>query len=271
MIVKIINKGDDKMGKKIDRTGEKGINNFGSEMIIVKYRTSNDIDVYFPEYDWIAKGVQYGHFKRGKIKCLYDKIIYKIGYLGEGKYKVWENGKTTKIYSTWYSMLNRCYSDKYHKRHTTYINCEVSEDWHNFQNFGKWYDENYYEVNGERMCLDKDILVKHNKIYSPDACVFVPERINLLFTKNDKDRGDSVIGTSSLKNGKYRVYCNLINPETGKSKYKHLGCYDTQEKAFEVYKYYKERNIKEVADYFKEQIPKKLYQALYNYEVEIDD
>ena len=121
------------------------------------------------------------------------------------------------------------------------------------------------------MNLDKDILVKHNKIYSPETCIFVPQAINLLFVKSDKSRGESVIGTSLYKNGKYQVRCYMINPETGKSKIKHLGYYDTQEKGFKVYKYYKERNIKEVADYFKRQIPDNLYQTLYNYIVEIDD
>ena len=82
------------MGKTIDRTGERGINNFGSEMVIVEYRGALDIDVYFPEYNWTAKGVQYGHFKEGNVKCPYEKRYYGIGYLGEGKYKVWENGKT---------------------------------------------------------------------------------------------------------------------------------------------------------------------------------
>lgn len=33
---------------KIDRTGEKAINNFGSEMIICRYNSVRDIDVYFP-------------------------------------------------------------------------------------------------------------------------------------------------------------------------------------------------------------------------------
>ena len=50
--------------------------------------------------------------------------------------------------------------------------------------------------------------------------------------------------------------------------------YDTQKKGFKVYKYYKERNIKEVADYYKNKytkFPKKLYDALYAYEVEITD
>lgn len=63
----------------------------------------------------------------------------------------------------------------------------------------------------------------------------------------------------------------MINLETGKSKCEYLGLFDTQEKAFKIYKYYKEKNIKMVADYFREQIPDKLYDALYNYEVEIDD
>ena len=121
------------------------------------------------------------------------------------------------------------------------------------------------------MCLDKDILVKHNKTYSPNTSIFVPQTINKLFTKRQNDRGESVIGATLCENGKYVVHCSLINPETGESKQKHLGYYDTQEKAFQVYKYYKEKNIKEVADYYKEHIPEKLYNAMYEYKVEIND
>ena len=168
-------------------------------------------------------------------------------------------------------MLTRCYSEKEHKKHPTYIDCEVRDEWRNFQNFAKWYENNYYTVKGEIMHLDKDILVKHNKIYSPETCIFVPQAINKLFVKSDKSRGSSVIGTSPLKNGKYRAYCQIFNPETGKSKRSHLGVYNTQEKAFEVYKQFKEKNIKEVADYYKEQIPINLYNALYRYKVEITD
>jgi hypothetical protein len=259
------------MNNKIDRTGERGINNFGSKMIIVEYRTNRDIDVYFPEYNWTAKNRRYDNFKKGKISCPYERKVYEVGYPGEGEYKVKENGKNTRVYDTWHNMLYRCYDSKYHKKQPTYTNCEVDEDWLNFQNFAKWYYDNYYEVKDEIMHLDKDILVKHNKIYSPDTCVFVPQKINGLFIKRDKSRGESVIGTSSLKNGKYIVHCSMINPETGESKGKHLGIYETQDKAFEVYKYYKEKNIKEVADYYKDLIPIKLYDALYNYEVEITD
>ena len=88
------------MGRKsIDRTGEKSINNFGSEMIITEYRKYSDIDVYFPEYNWTYKGTRYSDFKNGNIKCPYERRYYGVGYLGEGKYKAKENGKDTAEYA----------------------------------------------------------------------------------------------------------------------------------------------------------------------------
>lgn len=259
------------MGRKtIDRTGERGINNFGSQMVIVEYRNKNDIDIYFPEYNWGFKGATYQSFKNGQIKCPYERRYYNIGYLGEGSYKASENGKHTRVYSAWKSMLQRCYDDKYHQKQPTYIDCEVNNEWHNFQNFAKWYYENYYKIEGERMHLDKDILVKCNKIYSPDTCIFVPEKINILFIKCNKSRGSSPIGVSFYK-GKYTAHCQIFDPETGKSKQKTLGYYNTEQEAFNVYKQFKEKNIKLVADYYKNLIPERLYKALYNYEVEITD
>ena len=258
------------MGSKINRTGEKRLNNFGSEMVIVEYRNARDMDVYFPEYDWTFKNTQYYNFKNSQINCPYERTSYEVGYLGEGDYKTRENGKHTRVYDTWHSMLTRCYSDKYHKKQPTYIGCNVSKEFHNFQNFGCWDEENYYTVEGQRMELDKDILVKHNKIYSPETCIYVPQTINKLFVKSDKTRGKSVIGTTPF-NDKYMVQCGIINPETGKSKNEYLGLYDTEQEAFEVYKYHKERNIRQVADYFKNEIPKRLYDGLYRYEVDITD
>ena len=259
------------MSSKVDRIGEIGYNTFGSKMVIIEYRKYSDIDIYFPEYNWIAKNREYRHFKKGNVRCPYERRIFNIGYLGEGKYKSKENGKNTRVYDTWHNMLQRCYDEKCQEKNPTYIGCEVSENFHDFQNFGDWNSENYYEIEGEQMCLDKDILVKHNKIYSPETCVFVPQTINKLFTKRQNDRGASVIGASLHKNSKSQVRCHMINPETGKSQCEYLGLFHTQEKAFEVYKYYKEKNIKQVADYFKGLIPEILYDALYNYEVEIND
>lgn len=105
--------------------------------------------------------------------------------IGEGNYKVSDNTIVNLNYSTWLSMLKRCYNIEFQFKHSSYIGCSVHEDWHNFQNFAKWYDENYYSIGNERIALDKDILVKGNKIYSPETCIFVPHNINNLFTKGN--------------------------------------------------------------------------------------
>ena len=255
---------------KIDRTGEENINNFGSKMIIKEYREYSDIDVYFPEYNWTFKHAIYQTFKKGTIKCPYEPRTYGVGYLGEGKYKTRENGKKTDEYIIWCGILRRCYDPKLHERESTYKNCTVEGYLLNFQHMGEWIKNNYYEVPGEKMCLDKDILCKGNKIYSRDTCIFVPERINLLFTKCDNRRGDSPIGVTPRESGIYQVFCS-----NGYRKSVYLGSYSTEEEAFRVYKNYKEKVIKEVIDSYKGKIPEphysRLREAMYNYEVEIDD
>lgn len=249
------------------RIGETQLNSFGSEIIITKYRKAIDIDVYFPEYDWTAEHVRYGDFKNGEVKCPYEPRVYGIGYIGEGKYKSAENRKPTRIYSTWTGMIKRCYSSKYQEKYPTYVGCSVCEEWLNFQNFAEWYEENYYEMPGERMNLDKDILIKGNKIYGPNTCVFVPQNINTLFTKRDAARGDLPIGVSySKQKKKYQVRCGI-----GNGKENNLGLYNTPEEAFQAYKTFKEVYVKKVANDYIELIPFELYQAMIEYEVEYDD
>ena len=251
--------------EKASRLGEERYNNFGSIMVIEKYRKATDIDVYFPEYNWTAKNKQYVSFKKGNIVCPYEKRTFSKGYIGEGKYKSRENGKKTIVYTMWQSMLYRCYDEDTHKKHSTYIGC-TCEAFHCFQDFGKWFEENYYECKGEVMCLDKDILIKGNKIYSPNTCVFVPQSINKLFEKANKSRGELPLGVSyDKKNKKYLAQCSVKGKQTN------LGRYDTPEEAFQVYKQFKENVIKQVADEYKDSIPEKLYNAMYEYEVEIED
>ena len=256
--------------KKIDRTGEMNINSFGSKMTIKEYRSAMDIDVYFPEYDWIFKHTRYDVFKKGNMKCPYEKRYFNIGYLGEGKYKISENGKTKREFVIWYNMLQRCYDPKLQEKEPTYKGCAVEEHLFDFQNMGKWLDENYYEVPGEKMHLDKDILNKGNKIYSRETCIFVPKRINNLFTKRDNDRGDCPIGVSDLPSGNYQAYCN-----NGYGKQVYLGVYSTKEEAFRIYKEYKEKLIKDTIDSYEGKIPEPHYSrlkiAMYNYKVEITD
>lgn len=253
------------MGVRKDRTGEKKLNNFGSQMVITQYFSCYDMNVYFPQYNWMAEQISYNNFKAGRVLCPYERRIHGIGYIGEGKHDYYVNGQPTVAYRKWKDMLQRCYDEKMHKKYPTYKDCSVCEEWHNFQNFAQWCGEHYYEIEGDIIELDKDILFKNNKIYSPNTCVFVPHNINVLFVKSNKARGDTPIGVHKRTNT-YQVKCN-----NGKGKYVHVGMYENPIKAFEEYKKYKEQVIKNIANEYKELIPQELYNAMCNYQVNIND
>lgn len=195
---------------------------------------------------------------------------YGVAYNSKGKYPTKINGKRTKCYRTWHDMLRRCYSQKYQEKEPTYKDCEVCEEWLNFQNFAKWFYENYYEIEGEKMGLDKDILHKNNKVYSPSTCIFTPSRINTLFIKNNKNRGELPIGVRYHKDIK-KYSSHLSIKRNGKSKQVYLGLSNTPEGAFYKYKIEKEKYIKEVANEYKDKIPQKLYDAMMNYKIEESD
>lgn len=165
-------------------------------------------------------------------------------------------------YRVWQSMIQRCYNEKSFIRHPTYANCSVCEEWLTFSNFKKWFGENYIEG----YALDKDILVKGNKVYSPDTCCFVPSEINALLIKNNARRNNLPIGVYE-RNGKYQ---SEVCKRRTRVK---LGRYDTPEEAFYAYKKAKEAYIKEVAnEYYSDgRITKRVYDALMRYEVEITD
>ena len=245
-------------------------NKFGSEMIIVKvYGKGGKVDIYFPEYSYLLKNAQYGNFKAGTLKCPYEPRTQGVGYIGVGEYSSYdEHGEPTKAYGIWSGILQRCYGNAQRsKKYNTYEGCTVCTEWHNFQNFAKWYEENYYEVEGQQMCVDKDLLYQGNKVYSPLTCVIVPHIINTITLNRKNDRGNLPIGVCyDKKKNKYKAQCSDT-----KRRSIHVGYFDTIEEAFQSYKKFKEKIIKEVADEYKDVIPLKLYNALYEYKVEIND
>lgn len=248
-----------------NRHGEVSINRHGSPMEIIDYINAHNVIARF-QNGYIAK-CEYKDFRRGKVRNPYDRTVYGVGYIGEGPHAHSVDGEQTAQSVTWNSMMCRCYSDKLHKRSPSYSDCSVHPEWHNFQMFAKWYDDNYYELDDATMCLDKDILTKGNKVYSPTNCVFVPDVINGLFVKADRKRGDAPIGVSYHKRlGKYQAYCN-----TGFGGAVCLGYYDAPDDAFSAYKTKKEETIKITAEKYKGKIPDNLYCAMKKYSVEADD
>ncbi|MFP5111845.1 hypothetical protein ACSU64_05635 [Bacillaceae bacterium C204] len=250
---------------KASRIGKVNTNNYGSEMVIEEYHSAMDVIVMFDTGNLVR--TTYERFKNGSVRNPYDPTVCEVGFIGEGIHKASKNGKLTRAYVTWNSMLNRAYSKKYHDRNPSYKDVTVCREWWNFQNFAEWFYNNYYKVDNEPMSIDKDILVKGNKIYSPDTCVFVPERINSLVVKCNGSRGKLPVGVTFNKgNNKYQAQC-----ANGKGEVIPLGHFDTSEEAFFIYKECKENVIKEVADEYKGKIPERLHLTLINWKIEIDD
>lgn len=242
-----------------NKIGEEFINNQGLKFKIIDYRNCEDIDIQFEDGTTMYHSC-YKIFKKGQPINPNQPYIYGVGYRGIGKYQAIVDGKREKCYDTWRDMIKRCYDSKSLAVRPTYKECSVCDEWHNYQNFARWYEENFYQVDDEEMQLDKDILFKHNKVYSPETCIFVPKRINSLFIKSDALRGLLPIGVRKVKNGYMSCLCG-----------KYIGTYSTIDEAFNSYKNAKENMIKEVAEQYKNKIPQKLYEAMLKYEVEITD
>ena len=248
------------MSKIKSRVGEEGYNNFGSKMIIKEYREYKDIDVYFPEYNWVFKHAHYNSFKNGNIKCPYEPRYYGVGYLGVGKWKVKdESGKWSRVYLCWRHMLERCYHEKSSWQYPAYYGiCTVCEEWKCFQTFADWYKAREYDVN-ERLHLDKDIKHPGNTVYSPENCILVPQKINALFM-NKKNKRGLPNGISKCKTG----YCAEYDG-------KHIGTFMTVEKAYEEQTKKKKEEIVKVANNYKGIIPNEVYDAVISYEFSLSN
>jgi hypothetical protein len=163
----------------------------------------------------------------------------------------------SESYKIWMGIIKRCGDVK----HPTYIDCKICEEWKVYSNFKKWFDKRHIEG----FHLDKDILVKGNKVYSPNTCCFVPREINNLFIKCQNTRGEYPIGVKKCTNRKG------FSATIYKGKKEYVGYFSTPIDAFNAYKEAKENWIKQVADKWKDKLDPKVYQALYNYQVEITD
>jgi len=245
------------------RIGEIRSNSYGSKITVVDYKDSNNVHIEFD--NGYKDVVTWGAFNKGSVKSPYCKSVIGVGFIGEGEYtcnEIW--------HKHWASMIDRVTYEN-NTFHRTYSDVIICEEWYNYQNFADWAKKNYYKVQDLRMELDKDILIKGNKIYSPETCIFVPYIINTLFTKADKSRGDLPIGVYwHERDQEYRAQCSYIT-DTGTRKNKWLGGHSNPEDAYLAYKRFKESHIKEIAERYKEYIPDKLYKALYDYQVEITD
>lgn len=249
------------------RIGEVSYNKQGTKGEIIQYdKNYNHITIKINDDDNEILETTYDKFQKGLFKSYkYSKIINGIGILDMPKSEFRNTDR--KCYNMWRGMLERCYNPS--PKYVAYKDCTVCDEWKKYSNFSKWFRENYYEIDGEIMALDKDILHKGNKIYSPNSCCIVPQRINSLFInwKNKKDN-DIPTGIRLRDNGKYYVKTQIggLNDDLFPS-----GTFDSLEEAFEYRKAQKLLGIKLIAEKYRNYIPTSVYDAIINWKVEFDD
>lgn len=249
------------MGKVYtNRTGEIHTTKEGYKIKIIEYESSRNCTVMFLDSGIILKNIIYLNVKNKSIRNKNRKSIYGIGCHGFGKYSgTTSDKKEASCYGVWRGMLRRCYYARHQKKHPTYLNVSVAPEWHNFQNFAKWYEDNYKPGLMQGWQLDKDILVKGNKIYSPETCCFVPPKINLFFQKTSKvNKYNLPLGIRESGKHTFNALYNDV----------YLGTFNNVDKAVEAYNNYKKDYIKKLAYQYKNILSKKVYKILIRYKNE---
>ncbi len=195
-------------------------------------------------------------------------LIYGIGF-NDRTYAARSGGKQLRAYDIWQKMIYRC-TEKFQTKYPTYLGTTCSENFKSYTFFYEWCQEQIgfgrVDERGKIWHLDKDILVRGNKIYSEETCVFIPSRINTFLIKRDSKRGEMCIGVYRSKRGGFIAQCNK---GTGRQVY--LGCYDTEEKAFQSYKLFKENLAIILAADYRPCIDERVYNSLLKYKVSFND
>lgn len=160
------------------------------------------------------------------------KLVHGVGVNDAGysvKPRIKGGRSVCPFYGVWHGMLRRCYSDKFKERNPTYKGCLVCEEWLTFSNFKAWMEKQYWYM----MELDKDLLFKGNKVYSPETCIFISNELNQFTVKGDASRGNYPIGVYFHKKaGKLVAQCK--NPFEKSTEY--LGLFDCPKEAHQAWR-----------------------------------
>ena len=166
---------------------------------ILKYNDSYNVEIQFLKTGFEAL-VELGNIRNGGVKDPYLPSVYDEGILGT-KYPSKVNGVNTKEYVLWKNMLERCYSDIFKKKRPTYEGCKVSDNFLYYEYFYEWCNKQIGFGN-DGWQMDKDLLIKGNKVYSEDSCIFLPREINQVLVKCTASRGKYLIGVYGSKTKK---------------------------------------------------------------------
>lgn len=183
-------------------------------------------------------------------RCSYDKRRSKSiqninGVIND--YPTTMDDGVLKIYSVWKAIIARCFNDNIKEKKKCYKKARLCEEWHIFTNFLSWYLNN--RVEGWH--IDKDIIIKGNKVYSPDTCCFVPNEINSFFAHNSRN----IVPKGFSTNKKHNKFISSISNKV----------FDNESDAYKCFCLDKEIKAKRLAEKYKDNLDIRVYNRLINY------
>lgn len=234
-------------------------NNYGF-CEVVEYVNSRKVVVRF-DSGYVTTS-EMGQLRRGDIKDKSLPNVRGIAY-NDYPYPVKINNQHIPEYRLWRNMIERVYFSG----QPSYKDVEIHEGWLHFSKFKSDISSlsNFDKFLNEGWHLDKDILVKGNKVYSLETCCFVPQELNSSFV-GLKNTTNLPLGVKYCKKSRKYVAQIMLN-----KKKKGLGYFTNPADAFYAYKTVKESWLKDVAEKWKGVVDDKVYFAVKKYEVCIDD
>lgn len=160
------------------------------------------------------------------------KKLYGVG-VNDADYSVTRtiDGKEVwrcPFYKVWADVMKRCLSGRFKSKHPSYEDCVAVPEWLSFLQFKSWMETQ--DWHGKH--LDKDVLLRGNKVYGPETCAFVSPEVNKFILDNSSSRGEYALGVSWHRaSGKF-----ISQVCTTKDKVRYLGLYDCPEEAHEAWR-----------------------------------
>ena len=199
--------------------------NEGHPLVVEDYKACSEVHVRFINTN-SRKITSLGAILKGQVKDDFCISVHGVGYTG-GKIK------NKQTYSIWRKILKNRYG--------------VCDEWCNYQNFTKWYEDN----NIEGWYLLTNIFEDIKSECSNKNCFFLPIEFN--------HHLNETAGWFQPERG--RVVSNFLS--------KRLGNFDSKEEAIKVYKKVKKEYLLTQAEKYKELFPKDVYEKIINYKIEI--
>lgn len=186
----------------------------------------------------------------------------------------------SKAYMHWQGMILRTLDENAKGNIAKwYKETVICDEWIWFDNFERWFNDNYIDAEGLRYELDKDLICDRLgldvKIYSPTTCCLLPKDINNLLTYRQNNRAKSYDGTAlpcniherhTKKGYVYNAQVRLGRNSDGQEIRKSTPPRNTIQEAWEDAYILKREAIFERAEKYKEYITKGTYLALLQYE-----